>query len=80
MNIIPNPQREWIVVAGIGLSSIAFAVWTSTTLIDQVVSGAFAPETAGAPVNTKPMDEVIRAGSILERLSPPPLEQSEGEG
>jgi hypothetical protein len=59
---------------------VGYSVWSSTALVDQVVSGTFTPETSLNKTNTKPFDEVIRAGAVLERLSPPPLEQSEGEG
>jgi len=80
MKVTPNPQREWIVILFLGLCSVAFSVWTSTSLIDQVVSGAFTPETTTNKENTKPLDEVIRAGAVLDRLAPLPLEESDGEG
>lgn len=80
MKILPNPQREWLAIFCIGLGMVGYSVWSSTVLIDQVVSGTFTPETTVNKTNTKPFDEVIRAGAILDRLSPPPLEQSEVEG
>lgn len=80
MRLAPNPQREWIVIFLVGLGIIAFSVFSSTKLIDRVVSGSFVPETKSEPAGSKPLDDVIRAGVILKNRNSPTLEQLEGEG